>query len=327
MGLARRARCTTFVVHPLHKGPLCPALGLAALALTACVSMPTAARDSFVKSVACPPERVTVAPAMAPAAAAPPPDVAADPGRLRIWASSHQDVNRDWTFFDVNGCGQHQRIKCSAGGDLCLRDFDLDGKLAALRASLPPPPPPEFPSSAGDDARLASLPHLAQRYDVPAVPAALHGLSVRLRATILGATSAAFTVGQAQRECVAGVESYCSLLGWMVVTDPNAPADLDIEFHCNGHVTPTLRGTSLEIRMPDEPADATTRFLHAGSVVETLPRGPSDFVCDSSGSPVEVARDCVDRARQFARTRFIGDVAKSDALRHFAERVHERALP
>lgn len=210
-------------------------------------------------------------------------------------------------------------------GAWCLQDLDVEGQLAAFRANLHLPNPD--PPSAGDEARLASLPHLAQRYEIPAVPPGLHGLSVRLRATIVGATSAGFTVDHARRECVAGVESYCSLLGWMVVTDPSAPTDLDIEFNCNGHVTPTLRGTSLEIRMPDEPAEATTRFLHAGTVVETFPHGPSDFVCDSSGSPVDVARDCVDRARQFARARFIGDVAKSDALRQFADRVHEKSQP
>ena len=88
------------------------------LAVTSCASETSTARDVFVRSVTCPADRVIVVlrsdikPKQA-SKAAPPPDIAADPERLRLW-HEQQDAPapHSCNVYDVTGCGQRLLLCC-----------------------------------------------------------------------------------------------------------------------------------------------------------------------------------------------------------------------
>jgi hypothetical protein len=69
-----------------------------------------AARAQFVEDVTCPANRVTVVHAPA---STPPPDIAADPGRLALWSSQAKQS----PTYVTTGCGQERRYFCTAYGN------------------------------------------------------------------------------------------------------------------------------------------------------------------------------------------------------------------
>ena len=83
-----------------------------------------AAQRLFARANSCPADRITTTPASADAAT-PPPDVAADPGRLAVWQQNRAADRRKRV--DVSGCGHSMRFACnvsSARSDaFCLPDF------------------------------------------------------------------------------------------------------------------------------------------------------------------------------------------------------------
>jgi hypothetical protein len=68
-----------------------------------------AARAEFVKDASCPADRASVA----HPASAPPPDVAADPDRLRIWKAEAEKSR----VYSAQGCGQERTYRCEPYGD------------------------------------------------------------------------------------------------------------------------------------------------------------------------------------------------------------------
>jgi hypothetical protein len=83
------------------------------------VSLPLAllARNSFVDTNACPPERITLTPRdWTTLRQAPPPDIAADPERARLWSKKTDDELSYYTYFDVRGCGKQAIMQCDADG-------------------------------------------------------------------------------------------------------------------------------------------------------------------------------------------------------------------
>jgi hypothetical protein len=76
-----------------------------------CDSVELAARNTFVKDKACPLDRVTVT-MHAPVRAAAPPDVAADPERMRIWTETHKQP-ADHTLMTATGCGAEAAYDCT----------------------------------------------------------------------------------------------------------------------------------------------------------------------------------------------------------------------
>ncbi len=90
-----------------------------ALAIASCASETGAARDAFVHSVTCPADRVSVVlrsdikPKQASTSTPPPPDIAADPERLRLW-HEQQDAPapHSCNAYEVTGCGQRLLLCC-----------------------------------------------------------------------------------------------------------------------------------------------------------------------------------------------------------------------
>ena len=90
----------------------------AVLGAAGCVGRDGQARAQFSLDVACPEDRIAVTPVVRRAATPPepPPEVAADPARLRLWRE--RDAMRDATpwgfsYVAVHGCGQKRVYLCS----------------------------------------------------------------------------------------------------------------------------------------------------------------------------------------------------------------------
>ena len=279
-----------------------------ALAATGCYSLQSGAKAQFVQDTACPADRVTVTPG-APYARTPPPEVAADPERLRLWRQidAQKRAHDAFTHFDVAGCGKTAKLEC-------LHDTD-NGDRPWCLTEIEPPRPAGIP---GNDAELASLPHVADRYDMPAVPASLRGLTVRPHAEVIG-PNAGISQDMSQPRCTAEFEAESALLGWKVVTDPNAPADLDVSFVCSRALFVRTRNLeTLEVRLPDEVGQKGTTFTHDGHVIETIPtRVPLHFVCQAKGGTGALL-GCSERIRAMVTSLFLGAVIESKALREFA---------
>jgi hypothetical protein len=95
------------------------AAALGAVGLAACASLQSAARESFAVQTNCPPERVVVTPrpdVPIPPPMAPPPDVAADPGRLAYWRKLNAvdlSAAANAQVFEFTGCSQHRVSACT----------------------------------------------------------------------------------------------------------------------------------------------------------------------------------------------------------------------
>jgi hypothetical protein len=104
-----------------------------------CDSDELAARRTFMKDAACPLERVraaTHAPVLPPA----PPDVAADPERMRVWTRTHDEQFAGHTFLDVTGCGAETAYDCTKPPG--TRAIPVCAKTCAAAASAVTPVPP-----------------------------------------------------------------------------------------------------------------------------------------------------------------------------------------
>jgi hypothetical protein len=82
----------------------------------ACVSRVAGTRTQFAMDMACPEDRVTVAPrSFVPPTRTAPADVAADPERLAMWQendAARVAAENQRTFFIAQGCGQAQIYLC-----------------------------------------------------------------------------------------------------------------------------------------------------------------------------------------------------------------------
>ena len=90
--------------------------------LVGCQSKEAGAREKFSNEVTCPEERVEVrersdlTPSMLRAQVPPPPDVAADPGRLAMWKAKEEESNENadqaCDMFEARGCGKQSLVCC-----------------------------------------------------------------------------------------------------------------------------------------------------------------------------------------------------------------------
>jgi Sel1 repeat len=90
-------------------------LGFLALA-TGCTSYDTAARAQFAASAPCPADKVTVTsrPGDPVAPSNPPPEIAADPGKLAVWRQGDEERRQDAaaTIYIAKGCGLEKHYNC-----------------------------------------------------------------------------------------------------------------------------------------------------------------------------------------------------------------------
>jgi hypothetical protein len=98
-------------------------LFIATATLFACTSLEDGAKQTFSKQFTCPPDRVEsrarpdLKPSAFKKAKTPPPDVAADPGRLKMWNDQQEKAltasdGMDW-IAEARGCGQQAFYSCT----------------------------------------------------------------------------------------------------------------------------------------------------------------------------------------------------------------------
>jgi hypothetical protein len=169
------------------------------------------------------------------------------------------------------------------------------------------------------DARLAALPQVPSLLAVPVLPPELAGLTFHVvaRMDVPGPSGASAARVEA---CAASFEHWMGLAGWRPVRDPNAPVDLVIEEHCTPPVATTRYGDRLEIRHPEALTLAIV-VQHDGAEVVTVPRGPADYVCASSGAPREISADCMARSERWAQVQIIRALAASEPLAQLARQL------
>jgi hypothetical protein len=113
-------------VNKAHVGAMMLAASIASLG---CASIPEGAQAIFARVNTCPPERVivtarpdvaphTIVKQKQPEASPPPPEVAADPERMRFWRSEHPvakvpDVDAIAATYEVSGCGKTVMFACA----------------------------------------------------------------------------------------------------------------------------------------------------------------------------------------------------------------------
>ncbi len=92
------------------------------LALLACRSSTSVARENFGKKHSCPDDRITVTAhpeltwnALVRSPATPPADVAADPGRLAKWQADHAPVDPGFDIYEASGCDHREYYGCEMG--------------------------------------------------------------------------------------------------------------------------------------------------------------------------------------------------------------------
>lgn len=115
-------------------------LGLAAVTgvLSGGCSFIGDARSEFGRLHSCPDDRITAEPHAAPPLPDPPPDIAADPERLRIRRSQQEDAQSINRYFAVQGCGYSEIVFCWSD-----RYTHCSPQMSLTPGSQPPGPPPE----------------------------------------------------------------------------------------------------------------------------------------------------------------------------------------
>jgi hypothetical protein len=102
-------RCVT------PRGPICEDSGWCTP--DGCDSFELAARNAFMKDKSCPLERVDATRATLQSAP-PPPEISADPERLRIWTKTNQEKLAAHTLMSATGCGSTSIYDCAKASSL-----------------------------------------------------------------------------------------------------------------------------------------------------------------------------------------------------------------
>lgn len=220
------------------------------------------------------------------------------------------------TMWQVNGVPimrVNAQIDCTANGVNVAGTVKFSScgysraAVSALTALASAPSPAEV-------ARMAALPRVPRQVDVPPFPTALRGLSFRASAHIVGAPAGEMTVDQAGRRCIAASEKFFADGGWVPVRDPAAHADLDVEVSCSGHMSWKSHDGVMEILLPEGDVPGAI-FRHDGVVIESVPRNPTDTLCESTAKNDDArARDCVERLGKMGLARVVAALTASQAI-------------
>ncbi len=172
------------------------------------------------------------------------------------------------------------------------------------------------------DSRLAALPHVPASPRVHTFPPELSGLTFRAIANMDGATGEQASSERAQR-CIANIEEWMGAAGWTPIRDPQAPADLVIEEHCVSGLSMRPAGRFVEMGHAESQTVAIV-VLHDGAPLVTVPRGPADYVCESSGTRQQTVRDCEARSELWAQAQIIEALIASQPLAELAQRLRSQ---
>jgi hypothetical protein len=166
---------------------------------------------------------------------------------------------------------------------------------------------------ASEQQRLAALPRVPETPQVPAFPPALQGLRFHVRGLVADSGKTRPAIDQAAQSCMSNFEQWMGHAGWIPVPDSEAPTDLVIDEYCGVNLSITSRGNLIELSHPVW-QDISIIVRHDGVPMVTVPRGPRDYVCESSGTREEMVRDCLARSEAWAQGRIIQELLLSEPL-------------
>jgi TPR repeat protein len=186
-------------------------LSLGAIALVAgmagCTSYSSAARAQFAASASCPSDKVTVTsrPGDPVPPQNPPPEVAADPGKLAVWRRDDEERRQDAaaTVYVAKGCGQERQYTCEHS-DRHAVQTQCTEKITDPAATAP---------SADEMTKCASAPKQPVEPAAQRAPNAVH--------CTLGDASACDSA------CKASDAESCAILGKMYGEGISVDVDLD----------------------------------------------------------------------------------------------------
>jgi hypothetical protein len=159
-------------------------------------------------------------------------------------------------------------------------------------------------TDGAEDARLATLPRVPAQPQPPLFPPEMRGLTFRVEALVDGAVPSSQATFQTARACTANFEQWMGAAGWIPVEDPSAGADVVIEEYCTTQMRASVHGHLVELRHPERETLAIV-VKRDGVPIAIVPRGPADYVCESSGTRQQMLRDCEERAEHWAQAHVI----------------------
>ncbi len=167
---------------------------------------------------------------------------------------------------------------------------------------------------------LANLPRVPASPALIVFPPALQGLSFRVEPRFDGHAPGDPAMADTAARCVASFERWMGAMGWSPVRDPSAPVDLVIEEHCAARMSIETRGDVIELKRPAEETLAVVVF-HDGAEVVSVPRGPTDYVCESNVSRGQMRKDCTTRAELWGQANIMAALVASNALAQLAQQI------
>jgi hypothetical protein len=153
-------------------------------------------------------------------------------------------------------------------------------------------------------ATAEELPRVPAAPQVPQLVPALRGLTFHVRGVIADTGKSREEVDRAAQACMANFEKWMGAAGWIPVHDPQAPADLIIDEYCGINLSVSRHGNLFQISHPAW-QDVAIIVRRGDTPIVTVPRGPADYLCESSGTPREMLRDCMARSEAWAQAHII----------------------
>jgi hypothetical protein len=170
------------------------------------------------------------------------------------------------------------------------------------------------------EGQLANLPRVPASPALIVFPPALQGLTFRVEPRFDGHAPGDPAMADTALRCVASFERWMGAMGWSPVRDPSAPVDLVIEEHCAARMSIEARGDVIELKRPAEETVAVVVF-HDGAEVVSVPRGPTDYVCESNVSRGQMRKDCTTRAELWGQANIMAALVASEPLAQLAQQI------
>jgi hypothetical protein len=163
-------------------------------------------------------------------------------------------------------------------------------------------------------ALFASLPRVPAQPRVPQLPPELRGLTFRVRGLIADSGKCRYEMDPKAEDCMTRFEKWMGAAGLVPVREGG---DLVIDEYCGINLSIDRHGNLLHISHPPWQNTAIVVWRDGAPLV-TVPRGPADYVCESSGTPQQMVRDCMARSEAWAQIHIIEVLSASPELAELA---------
>jgi hypothetical protein len=304
----------------------------AAVLLSGCATLDlgTGAKHIFSREMFCPEGRVTVQPkpdtaphVLLGVPEAPPPEVAADPERLKLWQQRVDDqaqaLDDSAATYELDGCGaqalyvcDHPRISDLVPGNGAITgDTSMSSGsrvLSAVRCRSDVSRQLELQAGAMGDVRARvnspDVFKLPEHSAASGLPLSMLGLRVRPVEHLLKGTSSG--------SCLQLAKQLIEEVGWVPVADASQPHDVVMKSDCFLSATITTDSGMFVVL----PVDVVGRTFETpdGKPIDRLKPLPSTLRCPGKDEPA-----CTRAMSEFSLTDFVNQVSASGRLADYAD--------